>query len=60
LLRERLLDGLHLFFIPLVAGSGKRPFGSPDQNTPGPRVPLQLLGSATFPAGAVHLTFAKE
>ncbi len=53
LLREGLLDELHLFVLPLVAGSGKRLFG------PGDRLPLRLLGSATFPAGAVHLTYAK-
>jgi dihydrofolate reductase len=53
LLREGLLDELHLFVLPLVAGSGKRLFGPP-----GDRLPLRLLDSATFPAGAVHLTYA--
>jgi len=54
LLREGLLDELHLFVLPLVAGSGKRLFG-----TPGDQLPLKLLGSATFQTGAVHLTYAK-
>jgi dihydrofolate reductase len=54
LLREGLLDELHLFVLPLVVGSGKRLFG-----TPGAQLPLKLLGSATFPAGVVHLTYAK-
>jgi dihydrofolate reductase len=52
LLREGLLDELHLFVIPLVAGSGKRLFG-----TPGARLPLRLIDSATFGTGAVHLTY---
>ena len=54
LLREGLLDELHLFVLPLVVGSGKRLFGAP-----GDQLPLKLLGSATFQTGAVHLTYAK-
>ena len=54
LLREGLLDELHLFVMPLLAGSGKRLFGSP-----GGQLPLQLLDSAIFPTGVVHLTYAK-
>lgn len=54
LLREGLLDELHLFVLPLVVGSGKRLFGSP-----GGQLPLQLLDSATLPAGVLHLTYAK-
>ena len=54
LLREGLLDELHLFVLPLVVGSGKRLFG-----TPGDQLPLKLLGSATFQTGVVHLTYAK-
>jgi dihydrofolate reductase len=54
LLREGLLDELHLFVFPLVVGSGKRLFG-----TPGDKLPLKLLDSATFQTGAVHLTYAK-
>ena len=54
LLREGLLDELHLFVLSLVVGSGKRLFGAP-----GDQLPLKLLGSATFQTGAVHLTYAK-
>ena len=54
LLREGLLDELHLFVFPLVAGSGKRLFG-----VPGAQLPLKLLDSATFQSGVVHLTYAK-
>ncbi len=54
LLREGLLDELHLFVFPLVVGSGQRLFGSA-----GSRLPLQLLGSAAFGTGVVHLTYAR-
>lgn len=54
LLREGLVDELHLFVFPLVLGSGQRLFGPP-----GGRLPLKLLGSAAFPAGVMHLTYAK-
>jgi len=54
LLREGLLDELHLLVFPLVVGSGKRLFG-----TPGDKLPLELLGSATFQNGVVHVTYAK-
>ena len=54
LLREGLLDELHLFVFPLVAGSGKRLFGASDA-----RLPLRLLDSATFQGGVVHSTYAK-
>jgi dihydrofolate reductase len=54
LLREGLLDELHLFVFPLVAGSGQRLFtGSGD------KLPLKLLDSATFKSGVVHSTYAK-
>jgi len=54
LLREGLLDELHLFVFPLVAGSGQRLFtGSCD------KLPLKLLDSATFKSGVVHSTYAK-
>ena len=53
LLREGLLDELHLLVFPLVVGSGKRLFG-----TPGDKLPLELLGSATFQSGVVHVTYA--
>jgi dihydrofolate reductase len=54
LLREGLLDELHLFVFPVVLGSGKRLFGEP-----GDRLPLRLIDSATFETGVVHLTYAK-
>ena len=54
LLREGLLDELHLFVFPLVAGSGKRLFAAADA-----QLPLKLLDSATFQSGVVHLTYAK-
>ena len=54
LLREGLLDELHLFVFPLVAGSGKRLFGACDA-----QLPLQFLDSATFGSGVMHLTYAR-
>jgi dihydrofolate reductase len=54
LLREGLLDELRLFVFPLVAGSGKRLFG-----TPGGKVPLKLTDSATFETGVLQLSYAK-
>ena len=54
LLREGLLDELHLFVFPVVLGSGKRLFGEP-----GDKLPLRLIDSATFETGVVHLTYAK-
>jgi dihydrofolate reductase len=54
LLREGLLDELHLLVFPVVLGSGKRLFGEP-----GGKLPLKLLDSATFETGVVHLTYAK-
>ncbi len=54
LLRDGLLDELHLFVFPLVAGSGKRLFDASDA-----RLPLRLLDSATFQSGVVHSTYAK-
>jgi dihydrofolate reductase len=54
LLREGLLDELHLLVFPVVLGSGKRLFAEP-----GSKLPLKLIGSATFETGVVHLTYAK-
>jgi dihydrofolate reductase len=54
MLREGLLDELHLFVFPVVLGSGKRLFAAP-----GSRLPLKLTGSATFDTGVVQLTYAK-
>jgi dihydrofolate reductase len=54
LLREGLLDELHLLVFPVVLGSGKRLF-----RDGGEKMPLKLTGSATFETGVVHLTYAK-
>jgi dihydrofolate reductase len=54
LLREGLLDELHLFVFPVVLGSGKRLFAAP-----GSRLPLNLIDSATFETGVAQLTYAK-
>jgi dihydrofolate reductase len=54
LLREGLLDELHLLVFPVVLGSGKRLFSAP-----GGKLPLKLIDSATFDTGVVHLTYAK-
>jgi dihydrofolate reductase len=54
LLREGLLDELHLFVFPVVLGPGKRLFAEP-----GDKLPLKLIDSATFETGVVHLTYAK-
>ena len=53
LLRQGLLDELHLFVFPVVLGSGKRLFSEP-----GDKLPLKLIDSVTFGTGAVHLTYA--
>ena len=54
LLREGLLDELHLLVFPVVLGSGKRLFDTPED-----KLPLRLINSATFETGVVHLTYAK-
>jgi len=54
LLREGLLDELHLLVFPVVLGSGKRLFGQP-----GDKLPLKVVDSATYETGVVHLTYAK-
>jgi dihydrofolate reductase len=54
LLREGLLDELHLLVFPVVLGHGKRLFAEP-----GGKLPLKLVDSATFATGVVHLTYAK-
>jgi dihydrofolate reductase len=51
LLREGLLDELHLLVHPIVVGSGKRLFDD------GPQVPLRLTDSQTFSTGVLHLTY---
>jgi dihydrofolate reductase len=51
LLREGLLDELHLLLHPIVVGSGKRLFDD------GPPVPLRLSDSQAFGTGVLHLTY---
>jgi dihydrofolate reductase len=53
LLREGLLDELHLLVHPIVVGSGKRLFDD------GPTVPLRLTDSQTFSTGVLHLTYER-
>ena len=52
LLRQGLLDELHLLVFPVVIGSGKRLFSEPDG-----QVPLALAGSESFSTGVVHLSY---
>jgi dihydrofolate reductase len=52
LLRQGLLDELHLLLFPVVIGSGKRLFSEPDG-----QVPLTLTGSESFSTGVVHLSY---
>jgi len=53
LLRDNVLDELHLLVHPIVVGSGKRLF--PDG---GDQVALGLVDSQTFSTGVLHLTYA--
>jgi dihydrofolate reductase len=53
LLREGLLDELHLLVHPIVVGSGKRLFDN------GAQVPLRLTTSQTFSTGVLHLTYER-
>jgi dihydrofolate reductase len=53
LLRDGLLDELHLLVHPIVVGSGKRLF----DGEPG-KVPLKLTESKTFSSGVLALTYA--
>jgi dihydrofolate reductase len=52
LLRQGLLDELHLFVFPVVLSTGKRLFAAPDG-----QLPLKLVDSATFDTGVVQLTY---
>ena len=52
LLRDGLLDELHLLVHPIVVGSGKRLF----DDTSG-KVPLKLVESKTFSTGVLALTY---
>ena len=53
LLREGLLDELHLLVFPVVQGHGKRLFAED-----GKQVPLKLVNSETFQSGVLNLTYA--
>ena len=55
LLRDGLLDELHLLLHPIVVGSGKRLF--PDGSE---RIPLRLVDAQTFGTGVLHLTYQRE
>jgi dihydrofolate reductase len=55
LLRDGLLDELHLLVFPVVLGSGKRLF----RENSGGKLPLKLIGSETFDTGVVHLTYTR-
>jgi dihydrofolate reductase len=53
LLRERLLDELHLLVHPIVVGDGMARLFPPDQ----PQTKLELISSETFETGVVYLTY---
>lgn len=56
LLAEGLLDELHLFVHPVIAGQGLTRLFPED----GPQVPLRLLSSEAFPTGLLHLVYAPD
>ena len=51
LLREGLIDELHLFVHPVVVGRGRRLFDG------GGTIPLRLIGSTAFGTGVLHLVY---
>jgi dihydrofolate reductase len=55
LLDAGLLDELHLFVHPAVAGSGLRLF-----DVDGPALPLKLLSSQAFRSGVVYLVYGPD
>jgi dihydrofolate reductase len=55
LLREGLLDELHLLVHPIVAGDGLARLFPPDE----PRTPLELLSAQTLKSGVLNLSYAK-
>jgi dihydrofolate reductase len=54
LLREGLLDELHLLVHPIVVGDGLARLFPPDE----PSTPLELLSSETFRSGVLNLSYA--
>lgn len=52
LLRDGLLDELHLMVHPIIVGAGKRLFND------GPTVGLRLVDEVRFSTGVLHLTYA--
>ena len=54
LLAHGLLDELHLFVHPILAGNGLGRLFPED----GPRVPLRLIHHEAFPTGMLYLTYA--
>lgn len=54
LLRESLLDELHLQVFPVVLGRGKRLFAGS-----GDKVPLKLTDSVAFDTGVLNLTYVR-
>ena len=55
LLREGLLDELHLLAHPIVVGSGLARLFPPDE----PRLPLELQSSQTFKSGVLNLSYTR-
>jgi dihydrofolate reductase len=54
LLREGLLDELHLLVHPIVVGDGLARLFPPDE----PSIPLELLSAQTFKTGVLNLNYA--
>jgi dihydrofolate reductase len=55
LLRDGLLDELHLNMTPVVAGRGRRLFDEPSQ-----LLAFELADSRTYPTGAIHLVLRPQ
>ncbi len=53
LLRNGLLDELHLLVHPIAVGSGRKQLFVPDH----PSIPLKLADSKTFSTGVLHLVY---
>ena len=54
LLRDGLVDELHLFMYPLALGHGARLFDD------GPDLKLSLITTETYDNGIVHLAYGSE